>query len=199
MIFQPQIIGKLLPALTNPGTAADLLSGKQLIDANGNVLTGTMANRGAQSLVLEQGDSYTIPAGYHNGSGVISTRSPVPFWATYNWNDITDPENFTITIPSQYTLISNLPRENGLSITLNGYGRYSTYNRCNVSFGAIPSEYVTYRLDGNIALEDGNYMGTVEYGIAIQGNSIIFELLSTDFTIESLRHLNIFCLVYENS
>lgn len=45
MIFQPQIIGKPLPALTNPGTAADLLSGKQLIDANGNVLTGTLVNR----------------------------------------------------------------------------------------------------------------------------------------------------------
>ena len=42
MIFQPQIVGKPLPALTNPGTAADLLSGKQLIDANGNVLTGTL-------------------------------------------------------------------------------------------------------------------------------------------------------------
>ena len=45
MIFQPQIVGKPLPALTNPGTAADLLSGKQLIDANGNVLTGTLVNR----------------------------------------------------------------------------------------------------------------------------------------------------------
>ena len=42
MIFQPQIVGKPLPTLTNPGTAADLLSGKQLIDANGNVLTGTL-------------------------------------------------------------------------------------------------------------------------------------------------------------
>lgn len=30
-----------LPALTNPGTAADLLSGKQLINAKGEVVTGT--------------------------------------------------------------------------------------------------------------------------------------------------------------
>lgn len=50
MIFQPQIIGKPLPTLTNPGTAADLLSGKQLIDANGNVLTGTMPTQGAQTI-----------------------------------------------------------------------------------------------------------------------------------------------------
>lgn len=50
MIFQPQIIGKPLPTLTNPGTAADLLSGKQLIDANGNVLTGMMPTQGAQTI-----------------------------------------------------------------------------------------------------------------------------------------------------
>lgn len=33
--------GTQLPALSNPGTAADLASGKQLIDQNGNVITGT--------------------------------------------------------------------------------------------------------------------------------------------------------------
>ena len=34
--------GTVLPTLTNPGTAADLAEGKQLIDADGNVVTGTM-------------------------------------------------------------------------------------------------------------------------------------------------------------
>ena len=53
MIFQPQIVGKPLPALTNPGTAADLLSGKQLIDANGNVLTGTLVNREVHSVTVQ--------------------------------------------------------------------------------------------------------------------------------------------------
>lgn len=31
-----------LPSLTNPGSASDLAFGKQLIDANGNVVEGTM-------------------------------------------------------------------------------------------------------------------------------------------------------------
>lgn len=53
MIFQPQIVGKPLPALTNPGTAADLLSGKQLIDANGNVLTGTLVNREVHTVTVQ--------------------------------------------------------------------------------------------------------------------------------------------------
>lgn len=34
--------GVPLPPLTNPGTAADLVEGKQLIDADGNVVTGTL-------------------------------------------------------------------------------------------------------------------------------------------------------------
>lgn len=53
MIFQPQIVGKPLPALTNPGTAADLLSGKQLIDENGNVLTGTLVNREVHTVTVQ--------------------------------------------------------------------------------------------------------------------------------------------------
>lgn len=44
MIKNPIIAGRgiKLPELTIPGTAADLLAPKQLIDADGNVLTGTM-------------------------------------------------------------------------------------------------------------------------------------------------------------
>lgn len=42
MIFNSTFGGVQLPELTAPGTAEDLLAGKQLIDANGNVLTGTM-------------------------------------------------------------------------------------------------------------------------------------------------------------
>lgn len=76
MLNNPIILGGgSLPALTNPGTAGDLLSGKQLIDKNGNVLTGTMANRGAVTAALNAGGSYTIPAGYHNGNGRVTANS----------------------------------------------------------------------------------------------------------------------------
>lgn len=40
MLNNPIILGAKLPALSNPGTAGDLLAGKQLIDQNGNMLTG---------------------------------------------------------------------------------------------------------------------------------------------------------------
>ena len=41
MLNNPIVAGTKLPALSNPGTAGDLLTGKQLIDGSGNVVTGT--------------------------------------------------------------------------------------------------------------------------------------------------------------
>lgn len=60
-----------LPSLTNPGTAADLLSGKQLIDGNGNVVTGTMPTQGAQTITPGTSNK-TIAAGrYLTGTQTI--------------------------------------------------------------------------------------------------------------------------------
>ena len=40
-IFNPILVGKQLPTLTNPGAASDLASGKQLIGQDGEIVTGT--------------------------------------------------------------------------------------------------------------------------------------------------------------
>lgn len=63
--------------------AGDVLSGEKFVDAEGNVVTGTMANNGAVSEKLDTTDvSYTVPAGYHDGKGTISidleTKSATP-------------------------------------------------------------------------------------------------------------------------
>ena len=42
MIFNYGNTGKRLPILSNPGTASDLLIDKQLVDAEGRIVTGTM-------------------------------------------------------------------------------------------------------------------------------------------------------------
>lgn len=52
----------------------DLLIGKTAYK-NGSKRTGTMPNRGAVASSLNCGGSYTIPAGYHNGSGKITANS----------------------------------------------------------------------------------------------------------------------------
>lgn len=54
-------------------TAADVLANKTIVTATGESVAGTMANNGAVSQVLSGAKtSYTVPAGYHNGTGTVS-------------------------------------------------------------------------------------------------------------------------------
>jgi len=53
--------------------AADVLSGKIFVTSTGEVVTGTMANNGAVTRVLDVTTiSFTIPKGYHSGTGTVS-------------------------------------------------------------------------------------------------------------------------------
>ena len=58
---------------------ANATAGNILVDktayVNGAKITGTMPNKGAMTASLNCGGSYTIPAGYHNGSGKITANS----------------------------------------------------------------------------------------------------------------------------
>lgn len=59
------------------GTAADsqVLSGQTYYNTDAKAKrTGSMANRGAVNQELNAGGSYTIPAGYHNGSGKVTAK-----------------------------------------------------------------------------------------------------------------------------
>ncbi|MFR2533770.1 MAG: hypothetical protein ACLS95_00795, partial [Clostridia bacterium] len=55
-------------------TADKILAGYKAY-SGGKLLTGTMANQGAVNSSLNCGQSYTIPAGYHNGSGKVTANS----------------------------------------------------------------------------------------------------------------------------
>ena len=57
--------------------ASEVLAGKTAItkDSNNEPITGTMPNQGAKTASLNCGASYTIPAGYHNGSGKVTANS----------------------------------------------------------------------------------------------------------------------------
>ena len=71
--------------------AADVLATKVFIAANGTTTTGTMANNGGVSKTLDAttgNQSYTIPAGYHNGNGkvtvVLEEKTATPTTTTQN-------------------------------------------------------------------------------------------------------------------
>lgn len=68
----------LTGTLALSGNAADsqVLTGKTYYNTDAKTKrTGTMANQGAKTASLNCGGSYTIPAGYHNGSGKVTANS----------------------------------------------------------------------------------------------------------------------------
>ena len=78
--------------VTNVDAAAgDVLAGKTIVAADGTEVEGTMTNNGAVSKTLDatsNNQSYTVPSGYHNGSGTVSivleTKSATPTTSSQN-------------------------------------------------------------------------------------------------------------------
>lgn len=71
--WSPQIN---IPAeLFGNAAASQVLAGITFTSENGAKSAGTMPNQGAKTAALNAGGSYTIPAGYHNGSGKVTAKS----------------------------------------------------------------------------------------------------------------------------
>lgn len=63
--------------------AADVLANKVIVNADGETITGSMPNNGAVTKTLDTTTTnYTVPKGYHNGTGKVSisveTKSVTP-------------------------------------------------------------------------------------------------------------------------
>ena len=56
-------------------TASEVLTGYTFTNSSSVGASGSMKNNGAVSQSLNAGGSYTIPAGYHNGSGKVTANS----------------------------------------------------------------------------------------------------------------------------
>ena len=52
-------------------TEEDVLEGRTYLTGDGSLNEGKMTNNVAENKVLQAGESYTIPKGYHNGKGTI--------------------------------------------------------------------------------------------------------------------------------
>ena len=72
-------------------SAGDVLSGKIIVNAQGESVTGTMANNGAVTKTLDataNNQNYAVPAGYHNGNGevliVLEEKTATPSGSSQN-------------------------------------------------------------------------------------------------------------------
>ena len=91
MIFNPMAVGRKLPDLSNPGAAADLLQGKQLVDQDGNVLTGTMPSvvQATPSISVSSGGLITASAAQSGGKVAAGTKSATKQLTTQGAQTIT--------------------------------------------------------------------------------------------------------------
>ena len=61
-------------SLSGNATTSQVLSGRTYYSNSWTKQTGTMTDRGAVTTSINPGSSYTIPAGYHNGSGKVTAN-----------------------------------------------------------------------------------------------------------------------------
>lgn len=91
-------------------SADDVLTGKVFTNANGVVTTGTMVNNGSVTKTLDTTTtSYTVPKGYHNGSGKVSitteTKTATPTKSNQTITPTTGKVLSSVTvnaIPAEY-------------------------------------------------------------------------------------------------
>lgn len=72
--LQTKAAGTILPELTNPAVASDILSGKEVINGSGEKITGTIQTKTSSNLTAS-GATVTVPAGYYASQATKSISS----------------------------------------------------------------------------------------------------------------------------
>lgn len=139
-----------LPELTNEGSASDLLSGKELIDSKGNVVTGNIPTKSDNDLTIS-GATITIPSGYYATQATKSIDT-----ATQATPSISIDSNGKITATATQTagyvaagtksatkqLTTQAAKTITPSTTLQTAVEKDVYTTGVVTVAAIPSEYI---------------------------------------------------------
>lgn len=133
--------GVELPELSNEGQASDLLVGKELIDSEGNIVTGSMPNNGVISAIFNGLDtkSYTIPVGYTSG-GTVSLDNTID-------NEVSEQADLISQIKS---VVDSLPdAENGGASS----GGSSDIKTCTLTISGPFAFAYNEVVDGNIVAQ----------------------------------------------
>lgn len=165
--------GVQLPELSNPGTAADLLAGKQLVDQYGNPLTGTMPQRSAANLTAS-GAAVTVPAGYYPSQvskSVATATHPKPT-ISRSGGTITAKhvQSAGYTSGGTTTETLSIPTQAAKTVTP------TTYAQTAVSSGRLTTGAVTVAGDANLTA--GNIRSGVSiFGVAGSAESRQYDLV----------------------
>jgi len=116
----------ILPAPETEGTAAQVLAGYDLYNHDGQLISGTMRNNSIGTITLDQTTtSYTIPSGYHDGTGKVqhaTVNIPDPTITIDANGLITASGNWTrgFTTDNSYSNTKQLTARTSSSLTVSG-------------------------------------------------------------------------------
>lgn len=145
----PEAGGVELPALTNEGTAADLLSGKQLIDQEGNIVTGTIETKNS---LKRTANIVTAESGYYPSITQLEIPDATlgPVHASINNNGVisvrTGPD-MSGMMPLDVTLTYQLPTQSAKTITPSTSEQTAVasgvYTTGDIKVSAVPTQTKT--------------------------------------------------------
>lgn len=122
---------------TTNAVASDILSGKKAV-SKGNLLTGTMSNRGAVSGSLAVNGTYVVPEGYHNGSGRVRQNIATKGAQTYTPGTSNQSISSGVYLTGSQTIkgdSSLTPANIKKGTTI--FGKTGEYEGFNISAGSI--------------------------------------------------------------
>ena len=149
-------------SLLGNASASDLMQGKTASSANGLKFSGGIVNRGAVSASVDPGSTYTIPAGYHNGSGKVTGNRKyttvllgqhTDWWASFSYN-----------VKNNYpSLYNKLTRNNFITVPfewkgnsggegVGGSGAINDIVSYNASTGALTVAQPSYGVSGHFSI-----------------------------------------------
>lgn len=168
---------------------SDVLDGKYFVNASGSKLEGTMQNQGAKTASLNCGGSYTIPKGYHNGSGKVTANSlSSQTSANATAADIVSGKTawvngskITGTLKHYVAYTKNLCSNKKVSMSISpSPSNVSTHTK--VTIGTIDMSSISYFSNAYAILVKANESGTgTKCSIILPGPKLMSDVITDSF------------------